>query len=123
MDLDNDPQPEEREEGEGMQVSTGGGNESDEEDRGSEEAPAPTELARSLGHHRPALQQIRCRLYGHGSTQGMTGRLTALLTWIALQVAHTNVTDPVVSFKLADLGEGARSGEPGTATSPNANRS
>jgi hypothetical protein len=35
-----------------------------------------------LGHHRPAfkLQQIRRRLYGHGSTQDIMGRLTTLLT-------------------------------------------
>jgi hypothetical protein len=76
----------------------GGGSESDGpgEDSGSNEAPAPTELARSLSHHRPELQQIRRKLHGHGSTNGITSMLTALLTsgWIAVQVVRADIPDP-----------------------------
>jgi hypothetical protein len=67
--------------------------ESREEDSGNEEAPAPSELARSLGTHRPALQRIRRRLHGHGNARGITNRLTALLLWISMQF-----TGPVAAF-------------------------
>jgi hypothetical protein len=71
MDIDSDL-PADEGEGEAMHEGTRDGTESEEEDRGSEEAPAPTELARSLGQHRSALQQIRHRLHAHGSTRGIT---------------------------------------------------
>ena len=72
----------------GHQVTTDG-SESEEEGSGSEEVPAPSELARSLGTQRATLcttlQRIRRRLHGHGNARGITNRLTALfkLLWIS----------------------------------------
>ena len=58
----------------------------------------PNWRARSLSHHRPELQQTRGKLHGHGSTNGITSMLTALLTWIAVQVARADIPDPVTSL-------------------------
>ena len=76
----------------------------------SGEAPAPSELARSLGCHRTTLQQVslRRKLHGQGNTQGITGKIAALLVWMALQVTHRGAEDPVIF--LADLGEGEGEG-------------
>ena len=81
--------------------------ETEEEGSGSDEAVAPSELARSLREHRPALQRIRRRLHGHGNAKGITNRLTALVVWISMQMTYTDIADP--AFFLADLGEGAAS--------------
>ncbi len=80
----------------------------DEEDSGIRESPAPSDLARSLGVHRPALQQIRRRLHGHGNAGGITGRLTALMLWISTQMTRTEAADP--SLFMADLGDGEEEG-------------
>jgi hypothetical protein len=82
--------------------------ETEEESSGSEEAPAPSELAQSLRAHKPALQRIRRRLHGQGNAGGITNRLAALLLWISTQMAHTRIADP--AFFLADLGEGEGGG-------------
>ena len=88
----------------GEQEATTEDTETEEEGSGSDEASAPSELARSLREHRPALQRIRRRLHGHGNAKGITNRLTALVVWICMQMTYTDTADPVVF--LADLGEG-----------------
>ena len=94
--------------GDGMLDDTRRDLESEEDDDMSGEAPAPSELARSLGCHRTTLQQVRRKLHGQGNTQGITGKIAALLVWMALQVTHRGDEDPVIF--LADLGEGEGEG-------------
>jgi hypothetical protein len=74
METDDDSAAEEREgnqgqEGHEPEVLTGGAG-TDEEDSGNRESPAPSDLARSLKEHRPALQQTR--LSDAGSTAAAT---------------------------------------------------
>ena len=94
--------------GEGRLDDTRRDSESEEDDDMSGEAPAPSELARSLGCHRTTLQQVRRKLHGQGNKQGITGKIAALLVWMALQVTHRGDEDPVIF--LADLGEGIGEG-------------
>ncbi len=79
METDDNSAAEEREgkQGqEGHEVLTDGAG-TDEEDSGHRESLAPSDLARSLEEHRPALQRIRRRLHGHGNAGGITSRLAA----------------------------------------------
>jgi hypothetical protein len=92
----------------GEQGATTDDTETEEEGSGSDEPSAPSELARSLGKHRPALQRLRRRLHGHGNARGITNRLTALVVWISMQMTYTDIADP--AFFLADLGEGEGGG-------------
>ena len=80
----------------------------EEEGNGSDAESAPSELAKSLRDHRPALQRIRRRLHGHDNAKGITNRLTALVLWISMQMTYTDIADPV--FFLTDLGEGEEGG-------------
>jgi hypothetical protein len=106
METDGDSAAEEREGNQGQEGHEGltSGAETAEEDSGNREAPAPSDLAWSLRGERPALQQIRRRLHGHGNAGGITSRLPAMLLWITMQMTRTEATDP--SFFLADLGNG-----------------
>ncbi len=85
--------------GEAMLEDAGNDTDSSGDDDGRKATRAPSELARSLGHYRPALpvQQIRrrLRLHGQGLARGHAGHnkqahsdVTALLMWVALQVTH-----------------------------------
>ena len=82
--------------------------EMEEEDNDDRNTPAPSELARSLGTHRPELQKIRSRLHGNGSAQGITHKIQTFLLWISMSVTHMGATDPVIY--LSDLGEGEGEG-------------
>ncbi len=93
-----------------MLEDRGDDTDADGDDGGSGATLAPSELARSLGHYRSELQLIRHRLHGQGGTPGITGRLTAVLMWVALQVTHSGVGDPVIRVFLANLGEGEGKG-------------
>jgi len=73
-------------------------------DSESRESTAPSDLARSLEGHRPALQRIRRTLHGHGNAGGLTGKFVALMVWMSMQVTSTEAADP--SLFLSDLGEG-----------------
>jgi hypothetical protein len=112
METDDNSAAEEREGSqgqEGHEVLTDGAG-TDEEDSGNRESPAPSDLARSLGEHRPALQRItgRRRLHGRSNSGGITSRLAALMLWISMQVTRTEAADP--SLFLADLGDGEGEG-------------
>jgi hypothetical protein len=91
----------------GQEVLTDGSG-TEAEDSESRESPAPSDLARSLEGHKPALQRIRRRLYGHGSAGGLTGKFAALMVWLSMQMTRTDVADP--SLFLSDLGEGEGEG-------------
>jgi hypothetical protein len=108
MDLDDNPLTSDR--GRRTEGHEGGGGDRDsaEEDSEEEETPAPSELARSLGNERPALQRIRLRLHGHDNAQGIAHKLQAFLMWVSLKVAHMDVADPVVF--LSNVGEGEGEG-------------
>ena len=71
MDVDTISPTGGEEKGEGMLDDTRRDLESEEDDDMSGEAPAPSELARSLGCHRTTLQQVRRKLHGQGNTQGI----------------------------------------------------
>ena len=95
------------EEGEQWDTKEGGGDrDSAEEDSEEAETPAPSELARSLGKERPALQRIRLRLHGHDNVQGIAHKLQAFLMWVSLKVTHMDVADPVVFLSNVGGGEG-----------------
>jgi hypothetical protein len=69
MDIDsNSPHADAREGRKAMLEDTRNDTNSDGEVGGSGTTPAPSELARSLGHHRSELRQIRHRLHGHGNS-------------------------------------------------------
>jgi hypothetical protein len=73
-------------------------------DSESRESTAPSDLARSLAGHRPALQRIKRTLHGHGNAGGLTGKFAALMVWMSMQMTSTEAADP--SLFLSDLGEG-----------------
>ncbi len=114
METDGDSAAEEREGNQGHwqegHEGLAGDAETDEADSGNRESPAPSDLAWSLREHwqRPALQQIRRRLHGHGKAGGITSRLPAMMLWITMQMTRTEAADP--SFFLADLGNGEGEG-------------
>ena len=91
----------------GQEVLTDGSG-TEAEDSESRESPAPSDLARSLEGHKPALQRIRRRLHGHGSVGGLTGKFAALMVWLSMQMTRTEAADP--SLFLSDLGEGEGEG-------------
>ena len=64
------------------------------EDNESRELPAPSDLARSLAGHRPALQRIKRTLHGHGNSGGLTGKFAALMVWMSMQMTSTEAADP-----------------------------
>jgi hypothetical protein len=108
METDDNSVAEEREGNQGQEeqeVLTDGAG-TDEEDSGSRESPAPSDLARSLREHRPALQRIRRRLHGHGNDGGITSRLVAMMLWISMQMTHTEAADPSLFLTVLGDGEG-----------------
>jgi hypothetical protein len=106
METDDNSTAEGRERNQGQEeheVQTDGSG-TEAEDSESRESPAPSDLARSLEGHRPALQRIRRTLHGHGNAGGLTGKFAAMMVWMSVQMTSTEAADP--SFFLSDLGEG-----------------
>jgi hypothetical protein len=83
-------------------LTDGSGSEAGDSER--RESTAPSDLARSLAGHRPALQRIKRTLHGHGNSGGLTGKFAALMVWMSMQMTSTEAADP--SLFLSDLGEG-----------------
>jgi hypothetical protein len=110
METDDNSVVEEREgnQGQVVQEVLTDGAVTDEEDSGSRESPAPSDLARWLREHRPALQRIRRRLHGHGNDGGITSRLAVMMLWISMQMTSTEAADP--SLFMTDLGDGEGEG-------------
>ena len=63
-------------------LTDGSGTEAGDSER--RESTAPSDLARSLAGHRPALQRIKRTLHGHGNSGGLTGKFAALMVWMSM---------------------------------------